>query len=371
MLVGVVVINSKNRFLILKRKVGNQIDLGLISGEVEKDSALLDIRNLLINETGVDFLQDLADKPLLSGVDEDGEFLILSCEKDFKEELKISNTEFLWLTFDRIKKLFNEGRLNGDQFYVLEKAKYFYQKRTKTNHQAMKVNHVEQKFEKLALRNEFEDYIEKFTDIRLFLRLVHRRKINPCGRECREYGYLIANEFSNHSSFENFPELMNNEEFILEIARSSRNPAECPIYFYDYVNPYLKKKKDFRLKFLKQIYLNNNVYKLEDIKTIVEYLQMQKENEMILADLEFRKLFEQRLAELNYQEELDYHCSGLDEKELRKYKIKANELKVLYDNMKKGLEAILETFTVGKKENRYDEEPATYYEMLCQQAFRK
>ena len=221
-------------------------------------------------------------------------------------------------------------------------------------------------------KENYDSYVDKFTDKRLFLRLVHRRKINPCGRECREYGYLIANEFSNHSSFENFPDLMNDEEFLLEIARSSRNPAECPIYFYDYVNPYLKKKKDFRLKFLKQIYLNDNVYKLEDIKTIVEYLQMQKENEMILADLEFRKLFEQRLAELNYQEELDYHCSGLDEKELRKYKIKANELKVLYENMEKGLKEILTTFTVGKKESREDfEEPATYYEMLCQQAFRK
>ena len=226
--------------------MGNQIDLGLISGEMEKDSALLDIRNLLIKETGVDFLQDLSDKPLLSGVDEEGEFLILSCEKDFKEELKSSKTEFLWLSFDRIKKLFNEGRLNGDQFYILEKAKYFYQKRTKANHQAMKVNHAEQKYEKLALRNKFEDYVDKFTDKRLFLRLVWGRSVKPCGRECCEYGYLIANEFSNHSSFENFPELMNDEEFLLKIARTSRNPAECPIYFYDYVNEHLKRNNNFR-----------------------------------------------------------------------------------------------------------------------------
>ena len=80
-------------------------------------------------------------------------------------------------------------------------------------------------------KENFEHYVEKFTDKRLFLRLVWGRKAKPCGRGCREYGYLIASEFSDHSSFENFPELMNDKEFLLEIARISRNPATCPIYF--------------------------------------------------------------------------------------------------------------------------------------------
>ena len=232
---------------------------------------------------------------------------------------------------------------------------------------AKKVDRRETKEIKDEGRENFELYVDKFTDKRLFLRLVWGRKVKPCGRECREYGYLIAREFSNHSSFENFPELMNDEEFLLDIARTSRNPATCPIYFYDYVNVYLKRNKEFRLKFLKAIYLNDNVYTLEDINTVVEYLKMQKENRIILADLEFRKLFEHRLEELDYREHLDYHCSGEDEKELHDFKVEANELKVLFENMRRGLTEILNTFTVGEKKE-VEDEPQTYYEYLCRQA---
>ena len=215
-------------------------------------------------------------------------------------------------------------------------------------------------------KENFEQYIDKFTDKRLFLRLVWGRSVKPCGRECREYGYLIANEFSNHTSFKNFPTLMNDKEFLLEIAKTSRNPATCPIYFYDYINPYLKKDNDFRLQFLKQIYLNDNVYTLEDMNTIVEYLGMQKENEKILSNLEFRRLFEERIEKLS-EEHLEYHCSGEDEKELRKFKIKANELKVLIENKKRGLTEILNSFTVGEKKVM-EEEPQTFYEFLLQQS---
>ena len=139
-----------------------------------------------------------------------------------------------------------------------------------------------------------------------------------------------------------------------------------PIYFYDYINPYLKRNKEFRLKFLKAVYLNENVYTLEDVQTVVEYLEMQKENKILLADLEFRKLFERRLEDLDYREHLEYHCSGDDEKELHDFKVEANEMKILFENMRKGLTEILNTFTVGEK--KQDDEPQTYYEYLCKQA---
>ena len=93
---------------------------------------------------------------------------------------------------------------------------------------------------------------------------------------------------------------------------------------------------------------------------------MQKENAIVLADLEFRKLFEERLAELD-EIQLDYHCSG-EEKELRKYKVKANDLKILIENKKKGLTEILNSFTVGKKVKNEEDEPQTYYEFLIQQS---
>ena len=148
----------------------------------------------------------------------------------------------------------------------------------KKSKNAMKVSHVEERFQKKNNRFGYEDYVERYTDKRIFLRLVRKHAIKPCGKECWDKGALIANQFNNHQSFKNFPDLMNDEDFILSIAKTSINPAECEIYFYDYVNPYLKAKDDFKLKFLKAVYLNKNVYKLEDINTIVKYCGFEKEN---------------------------------------------------------------------------------------------
>lgn len=215
-------------------------------------------------------------------------------------------------------------------------------------------------------KENFERYIAKYTDKRMFLRLVWKRKVKPCGRECREYGYWIVKEFNNHASFENFKVLPNDEEFLIEAAKISHNPAECPIYFYDYINPYLKRNKNFRLKFLKAMYLNDNVYTLEDVNTIVEYCEMQKENKIILADLQFRKLIEKRVDDLD-RVQLEYHCSG-EQKQLHKYKVEANDLKVLLENKRKGLTEILNSFTVGEKKEIIN--PENYYEFLCQQAYK-
>ena len=41
------------------------------------------------------------------------------------------------------------------------------------------------------------------------------------------------------------------------------------------------KKTDFRLKFLKEVYLNENVYKLDDINLIVEWCGLVEENQII------------------------------------------------------------------------------------------
>ena len=369
MLLGIVIKNSEDRFLILKRNAKNMVDHGLISGEIDGCDISSNIKKVLNSEICFDFSDGVEFKTLMEGGDCDGEYLILSCEKDFTvdETKSVKNFQMMWCTFNKIKKLHKDGRLNDDQFIILSKA-YFTMVNKDTSN-AMKVNHRELKYKKLSERNDFDMYVEHYTDKRLFLRLVHRRKIKPCGRECREYGFLIAQEFSDHSSFENFPDLMDDKEFLLEIARTSRNPATCRIYFYDYVNPCLKRDKVFRLSFLKQLYLNDNVFTLEDINIIVEYLEMQKENEIILSSLEFRKVFEKRLESLNCQQ-LEYHCSG-DGKELRKFKIKANELKALNENKKRGLTEIVNTFKVGEKKRIEEFEPETYYEFLCKQAFSK
>lgn len=357
MLVGVVVKNKNNKFLILKRMVGDQIDLSLIGGEVEKENPTSSISELLIAETGVDFYQET--QPIMSGVDIDGEYLILYSEKELEAEkfFKVQADELLWLSFSQVKKLYEEGRLNYDQFLIIEKALKF-RKNTK-NSNAMRESHLERKYQKLLDRDDFAHYVERYDDERLVLRLAHGRKIKPCGRECREYGYLIAST-NDHKSFENFPELMNDKEFIIEIARLSPNPVECENYFYNFVNPHLKRDCGFRLEVLKAIYLNDNVYKLEDINAIVQAFGFEKENETILADINFKRAIEKRLEDIDYRDRIQYSCSGEDEKELHEYKVNANEMKILCENMKIGLKGILETFTVGKKEEAED-----FYSFLC------
>ena len=216
---------------------------------------------------------------------------------------------------------------------------------------AMKVSHKIRKTTKYMNSQEenFSNYLTAYGDKRLINRLLCGRSVKPCGKECRDYGIMIARH-NNHSSFKNFSELMNDREFVLEIAKITPNPTECDNYFYMYVNKFLKKSADFRLEFLKAIYFNENVYKLEDINLIVERCGFEKENEILLNDIEFKNAFDARIAAIDYQDRIEYHCSGEDEKELHDYKVKANCLKVLCDNMVKGLTEISKSFKVGQKE---------------------
>lgn len=229
---------------------------------------------------------------------------------------------------------------------------------------AQKVSHQATK----RLENPSENFEHSISgrlgDRRMVNRILAGRRVKPCGRECREYGMMIAMNL-NHSSFQNFDELMNDEEFVLQIVGITPNPTECENYFYQYVNPYLKKKADFRLKFLKEIYLNENVYKLDDINLIVEWCGFEKENEIIKNDMDFKARLQKRLEEIDYQNMIEYVCSGNDEKELHNYKVEANNMKVLCENIKKGLVEIINTFA-GKKIE--DEEPKDFWAYLCQQA---
>ena len=232
---------------------------------------------------------------------------------------------------------------------------------------AQKVNHQATKRRDDPSDN-FEHAIHgRLGDKRLVNRILEGRKVMPCGRECREYGMLIAMNL-NHGSFQNFFELMNDEEFILEIAKITPNPTECENYFYQYVNPYLKKRADFRLKFLKAVYLNENVYKLKDINLIVEWCGLEEENQIILNDMNFKALMQKRLDGVDYQNMIEYACSGNDEKELHGYKVEANNMKVLCENIKRGLTEIINTFAGKKIEN---EEPKDFWAYLCQQAKNK
>ena len=110
---------------------------------------------------------------------------------------------------------------------------------------AMKISHKANK----RINNPSENYSEYLKgrngERRLIKRLNNGRKIKPCGRECEEHGLLIAKGY-NHSSFENFKDLMDNKEFVLKIVGLTPNPVECENYFYKYVNKFLKKDKVFK-----------------------------------------------------------------------------------------------------------------------------
>jgi len=203
--------------------------------------------------------------------------------------------------------------------------------------------------------NNFEGYVNAYGTKRLINRIISGRKVMPCGRECWEFGFLIAAEM-NHGSFMNFNELMNDADFLIAAAKITPNPVDCENYMYFWVNNYLKKNSTFKLQFLKSIYMNENVYKLEDINIIVESLGLIHENKILLADEEFMAEFKTRLEGLDYQTKIEYHCSGLDEKELHDYKVQSNNLKVICDNIRKGLTEILKTFVCYVEEKPVVEE---------------
>lgn len=171
-------------------------------------------------------------------------------------------------------------------------------------------------------------------------RLVTGCRIHPTGgKECREEGFEIV-KGNYHSSFQNFSELMNDEEFILEAVKLSPNPVSCINYFYKYVHPQLKKKYDFRLNFLKGVYLNEHVFKVEDINLIAEELKLEDVNFAIKRDREFKCLMLEKLRKLEGLNEdlfVEYKINKkgkrikLDSKQIKEKQV--NSLKSLVDEL--------------------------------------
>jgi len=177
-------------------------------------------------------------------------------------------------------------------------------------------------------------------------RIIHRilsgRAIKSTTIECESLGLDIA-KTKNHSSFKNYAELMDNKDFILRIAAITPNPLECDDYFYQFINSYILNSPHFQADFMRQVYRNENVYKLEDFTAIAKLIGAEQHNEKLLRDPKMLQLIQARLQDLKEQGyKLPYHCSGQDKRELREYKIKQNEHKVAYENKVKGLKELSE-----------------------------
>ncbi len=121
---------------------------------------------------------------------------------------------------------------------------------------------------------------------RLLQRLTEKRAVKPCGKECRAWGYIVI-QSNCHKSMVNSKMLVDDKEFLLKAITITPNPKDCDYFFYDYVNEYLKKDKNFRLEFLKNLFKNNNVLTKSDIEWFVTIYQFEKKLEMIAHDKEF------------------------------------------------------------------------------------
>lgn len=112
------------------------------------------------------------------------------------------------------------------------------------------------------------------------------RKIHPCGKECHAWGKMVI-ESHNHESMKKAKYLMNDIDFLLEMSGITRSPRECDNFFYAYVDPHLKSNADFRLAFLKALYLNQNLFTKEDIDYFVKKFHFENENKILTISEDF------------------------------------------------------------------------------------
>lgn len=127
---------------------------------------------------------------------------------------------------------------------------------------------------------------------RMNWRLNHDHIIKPGKIDPMSYklGFKIIDNMDHKSfGYKDYEGIMDDMEFLYLAARRTASPQDCPHFFYEYVNQYLKKNEKFRLEFLKNLYLNEHVLTKEDIIWFVETYGFEKENEIIIHDAEFKK----------------------------------------------------------------------------------
>lgn len=201
---------------------------------------------------------------------------------------------------------------------------------------------------------------------RIRTRLMNGSAIKPCNYNERKLAQLII-EQPNHMSFINFPDLMNDAEFCLEIAKLTLNPIDCENYFYQFINSNLVKKNSFRYQFVCALFLNENIYKLADLKQIIKQLGLTNEFEQAKNDPDLKHKVKLRLVALQAHEFGAYHYSGNNPKELRKYKANRNDENIFVKNHITGVEEILTLFeclTEEEKGKKQQEEGFFNFELI-------
>ena len=124
MLIGVVLKNGNNQYLLLKKQIEDQVDLGLIDFNSEENEVTASLQNIVKEKFGIELDENIQINTLFGGEDQDGEYLILQIETELLNGIAKSNdgAEIVWSTFNKIKKLFKSEKLNRDQLSIFKRA---------------------------------------------------------------------------------------------------------------------------------------------------------------------------------------------------------------------------------------------------------
>lgn len=100
-------------------------------------------------------------------------------------------------------------------------------------------------------------YVDK-SSAKLIKKILNNRAAKA-GKEERAQDVIIILHSNNHQSLINFPNFMNNREFLLNAVKITPNPRLCKNYFYQFINNNLKRNKIFNYQFLSNLIFNFGV----------------------------------------------------------------------------------------------------------------
>ena len=124
-LIGFVIHNHNNMFLLTRTIKNGLVDYGLVSQEIFNNITNEKLANIIKQNLCININPNNL-PVLIKGTDSDGDFIIynLQIDKNTTSMYSIINnkTEFLWLSYSQILKLYNEKYLNTDQLLCINKC---------------------------------------------------------------------------------------------------------------------------------------------------------------------------------------------------------------------------------------------------------
>lgn len=152
---------------------------------------------------------------------------------------------------------------------------------------------------------------------RFMRKLVEGRGVKPCGKECYAWGNAIIAS-GNHKSMFYSKILTNDRYYLVQAARITPSPMECSNFFYYYINEHLKANAQFRLEFLKALFLNDNILTRPEIEWFVNQFGFEAEYELIKLDLDFKAHVQEVFDEFYHLSEQSMNSMAIKTKKGKK-----------------------------------------------------